>query len=44
MSIEFVDVNNINFDFCSDLLGYHGNKKLWKTFVGLELVLITVLQ
>ena len=34
MSIEIVDVDNINDDFCSGLCGYHVYEKMWKPFIG----------
>ena len=34
MSIEIVDVNNINFDFYSGLRGWHFYRKFWKLFIG----------
>ena len=32
MSIEIVDVDNIDYDFCSGLHGYHVYQKIWKPF------------
>ena len=34
MSIEIVDVDNIDYDFCSGLRGYHVYQKIWKPFIG----------
>ena len=34
MSLEIVDVDNIDYDFCSDLRGYHVYQKIWKPFIG----------
>ena len=34
MSIEIVDVDNIDYDFCSGLCGYHVYQKIWKPFIG----------
>ena len=34
MSIEIVDVDNIDYDFCSGLRGYHVDQKMWKPFTG----------
>ena len=34
MSIEIVDVDNIDYDFCSGLLGYYVYQKIWKPFIG----------
>ena len=33
MSIEIVEADNINCDFCSVLCGYHVYRKFWKLFV-----------
>ena len=34
MSVEIVDVDNIDYDFCSGLRGYHVYQKIWKPFIG----------
>ena len=34
MSIEIVDVHNIDYDFCSGLRGYHLYQKIWKPIMG----------
>ena len=34
MSIEIVDVDNIDYDFCSGLRGYHAYQRIWKPFIG----------
>ena len=34
MSIEIVDVDNIDYDFCSGLRGYYVYQKTWKPFIG----------
>jgi len=34
MSIEIVDVDNIDYDLCSGLRGYHVYKNIWKPFIG----------
>ena len=36
ISTEFVDVDNIDYDFCSGLLGYHLYQKIWKPFIARE--------
>ena len=34
MSIEIVDGDNIDYDFCIGLRGYHVYQKIWKPFIG----------
>ena len=34
MSIEIVDVDNIDYDFCGGLYGYHLYQKMWKPIMG----------
>ena len=34
MSIEIVDVDNIDYDFCGGLCGYHLYQKMWKPIMG----------
>ena len=34
MSIEIVDVDKIDYDFCSGLRGYHVYQQIWKPFIG----------
>ena len=34
MSIEVVDVDKIDYDFCSGLRGYHVYQQIWKPFIG----------
>ena len=34
MSIEIVDFDNIDYEFCSSLRGYHVYQKIWKPFIG----------
>ena len=34
MSIEIVDVDNIDYDFCSGLCGYHVYQKIGKPLIG----------
>ena len=34
MPTETVDVDNIDYDFCSGLRGYHVYQKIWKLFIG----------
>ena len=34
MSIEVVDVDKIDYDFCSSLRGYHVYQQIWKPFIG----------
>ena len=34
MSIEIVDVDNIDYDFGSGLSGYHLYQKVWKPIMG----------
>ena len=34
MSIEIVDVDRIDYDFCSGLHGYQVYQKIWKPIIG----------
>ena len=34
MSINIIDVDNIDYDFCNGLHGYHVYQKIWKPFNG----------
>ena len=34
MFTEIVDFDNIDYDFCSALRGYHMYQKVWKPFIG----------
>ena len=34
MSIEIVDIDNIDYDFWNGLRGCHVHQKIWKPFIG----------